>query len=118
MPIARKYQKDSAKLDQLVSRLLMPHFDINYAARLVLAHHWSAATPEQRRRFTDAFYQTVLHSYSAELVGFSLNDLQVLPYSGCAAATYASVDTLVHRRSGSRVNVEYSLHHTAGLEGL
>src|SRR5580698_8858678 len=37
------YRKDSGKLDKLVSRVLLPHFDSDYAAMLVLGKHWSTA---------------------------------------------------------------------------
>src|SRR5277367_6455275 len=57
------YRKDTAKLDKLVSRVLLPHFDSDYAAMLVLGKHWSSATPEQRQRFTDGFYHSLLHNY-------------------------------------------------------
>ena len=33
----------------LVGKLLAPHFDTEYAARLVLGQHWRDATPDQRR---------------------------------------------------------------------
>jgi len=106
------YRKDSVKLDKLVSRVLLPHFDTDYAAMLVLGKHWSTATPEQRKRFTDGFYHSLLHNYGTELVEFSLDRLQVLPYRGDAAATSASVHTLVRRSSGAQVNVNYSLRRT------
>jgi phospholipid transport system substrate-binding protein len=106
------YRKDSAKLDKLVSSVLLQHFDSDYAAMLVLGKHWSAATPEQRKRFTDGFYHSLLHNYGTELVEFSLDRLQVLPYRGDAAATAAVVHTLVRRSNGMQVNVNYSLRRT------
>jgi phospholipid transport system substrate-binding protein len=106
------YRKDAAKLDKLVSSVLLPHFDSDYAAMLVLGQHWASATPEQRKRFTDGFYHSLLHNYGTELVEFSLDRLQVLPYRGDAAATSASVHTLVRRSNGTQVNVNYSLRRT------
>lgn len=107
------YRKDTVKLDKLVSRVLLPHFDSDYAAMLVLGQHWASATPEQRQRFTDGFYHSLLHNYGTELVEFSLDRLQVLPYRGDAAATSASVHTLVRRSNGTQVAVNYSLRRNA-----
>jgi phospholipid transport system substrate-binding protein len=107
-----EYRRDPAELDSLVLRVLLPHFDTKLAARLVLARHWHDASLEQRRRFTDAFYHSVLHNYGAELVDFNLDRLRVLPYRGDPAATYATVSTLVGRRNGEQVQVDYSLHRT------
>jgi phospholipid transport system substrate-binding protein len=107
-----EYRKDAVKLDKLVSRVLLPHFDSDYAAMLVLGQHWASATPEQRQRFTDGFYHSLLHNYGTELVEFSLDRLQVLPYRGDPAATSASVHTLVRRSNGTQVAVNYSLRRT------
>ena len=52
------YAKDPAKLDALVANVLLPNFDSEYAARLVLGQTWRTATPEQRKRFVDAFYHS------------------------------------------------------------
>jgi ABC-type transporter MlaC component len=38
-------KKDPAALRSLVDRHLLPHFDTEYAARLVLGPHWRTATP-------------------------------------------------------------------------
>src|SRR5208282_4085776 len=107
-----EYRKDSVKLDKLVSSLLLPHFDTEYASRLVLGTHWSAATADQRERFRTGFYHSLLYNYGNELVGFDLNRLQVLPYKGDPQATVAVVRTFVRRSSGVQVAVNYSLRRT------
>src|ERR1700691_2185350 len=57
-----EYRKDSVKLDALVSSLLLPHFDTEYASRLVLGTHWAAATADQRERFRTGFYHSLLYN--------------------------------------------------------
>src|SRR4051812_29294950 len=49
-----EYRKDPAKIGALVDRVLLPHFDTEYSARLVLGKHWNTASPEQRQRFVSA----------------------------------------------------------------
>ena len=44
------YAKDPAKLDALVANVLLPNFDSEYSARLVLGQTWRTATPDQRKR--------------------------------------------------------------------
>ena len=61
------YTKDPQKLRELVDKYLLPHFDIEYAARLVLGKHWRTATPAQRKRFVDAFYQSLMRNYGDAL---------------------------------------------------
>src|SRR6185437_16982288 len=43
------YAKDPAKLDALVANVLLPNFDTEYSARLVLGQTWRTATPDQRK---------------------------------------------------------------------
>ena len=38
------YAKDPEKLDALVANVLLPNFDVDYAARLVLGQPWRTAT--------------------------------------------------------------------------
>jgi phospholipid transport system substrate-binding protein len=106
------YRRDPRKIDALVDRLLLPHFDTEYAARMVLARHWTTATPEQRKRFIDAFYHSLLGNYGSALSDFTGDRLQVLPYKGDPAATNATVRSLVRRSDGSNVAVNYSLRRS------
>jgi len=105
-------KKDPARVRKLVDEILLPHFDTDYSARLVLGTHWRNATPEQRRRFIDAFYQSLLRNYGSALADFTADRLAVLPFRGDLASGQAVVRTEVKRSNGQRVPVNYSLHST------
>ncbi len=109
------YAKDPAKLDALVANVLLPNFDTEYAARLVLGQTWRTATPEQRKRFVDAFYHSLLHNYGAALVDFTADRFVILPYKGDPNDTMATVRTEVKRSSGDKVPVNFSLRKVDGL---
>lgn len=104
-----EYVKDPKKIESLVDRVLLPHFDSQYAAQLVLGRHWAAASPEQRKRFVDGFYHSLLSNYSSALAGFTGEQLKVLPFRGDAAASSATVRTQVRKNDGGTVAVNYSL---------
>jgi phospholipid transport system substrate-binding protein len=108
-----EYRHDTAKINGMVDRILLPHFDTDYSARLVLGRHWNTATPEQRQRFIDAFYHSLLNNYGTALLDFTGDRLKVIPYKGDAAATNATVRTQVRKNDGTVVAVNYSLHRTA-----
>src|SRR5688572_10181589 len=91
------YRKDPAKIHALVERVLLPHFDTDYAAQRVLGRHWTAATPDQRKRFTKAFYQSLLENYGTALLDFTADKLEVLPFRGDPKAERATVQTRVKR---------------------
>src|SRR6202166_1642530 len=109
------YKNDPAKLDALVANVLLPNFDTEYAARLVLGQTWRTATPEQRKRFVDAFYHSLLHNYGAALVDFTADRFAILPYKGDANDTTATVRTEVKRSSGDKVPVIFSLRKVDGV---
>ena len=48
---------------------------VEYAARLVLGQTWRTATPEQRKRFVDAFYHSLLRNYGNALLNFTADQV-------------------------------------------
>jgi phospholipid transport system substrate-binding protein len=106
------YRADPAKLDALVGNVLLPNFDTEYSARLVLGQSWRTATPEQRKRFVDAFYHSLLRNYGAALIDFTGDRFVVLPYKGDPGDTTATVRTEVKKSSGDKVPVNFSLRKT------
>jgi phospholipid transport system substrate-binding protein len=109
------YAKDPAKLDSLVANVLLPNFDTEYAARLVLGQTWRTATPDQRKRFVDAFYHSLLRNYGAALVDFTADRFVILPYKGDPADVMATVRTEVKRSTGEKIPVNFSLRKTDGV---
>jgi phospholipid transport system substrate-binding protein len=106
------YAQDPKKLDALVGDVLLPNFDTEYSARLVLGQTWRTATPDQRTRFVQAFYHSLLRNYGAALVDFTADRFVVLPYKGDPGDTSATVRTEVKRASGAKVPVNFSLRQT------
>jgi len=106
------YTKDPARLRAAVDKHLVPHFDSEFAARRVLGKHWTAATPDQRKRFIDAFYNALMEDYGDALLEFTRDRMRILPFRGDPAVTTATVRTLVKRDDGTEVPVNYTLHAT------
>lgn len=107
------YRKDAVELRKMIDKYMLANFDTEYAARLVLAKHWRTATPEQRKQFIDAFYQSLLQSYGNSLLDFTADRLKILPYQGKAEDTTATVRSEIRRDNGSKVPVNYTLRKTA-----
>jgi phospholipid transport system substrate-binding protein len=108
-----EYQKNPALVRQLVDKNMLPYFDTAYAGQLVLGKNWRTATPEQRKRFIDAFYQSMLQNYGSALVEFTPDRLKILPFQGKPEDKVVTVRSEVRRDNGSRVPVNYSLRKTA-----
>ncbi len=107
-----EYSKDKSKVRELVDKNMLPYFDTAYSAQLVLAKHWRTATPEQRKRFIEAFYQSLLQNYGEALLEFTPDRLKILPFQGNPNDKVATVRSEVRRDDGSRVPVNYSLRQT------
>lgn len=105
-------KRDLARVRRLVDEILLPSFDTDYSARLVLGKHWRDATPAQRQRFIDAFYQSLLRNYGSALAEFTAERMALLPFRGDLATGQATVRTEVKRSDGTRVPVNYSMRAT------
>lgn len=107
-----EYRRDPKKIAALVDKYLMPHFDAETSARVVLGQFWRTATPEQRQRFVNAFYHSLLANYGDALAEFTADRLKIYPTRLEPGATSATVRTDVRRRNGDLVSVNYSLRLT------
>lgn len=110
------YRKDITGLYKMVDKLFLPHVDVPYAAQQVLGKYWREASATQRKRFTDALYQSLLTTYGKALNEFTGDQMKVLPFKGDPTASPASVRTTIRTRSGTNVGVDYSLRKNAAGE--
>ena len=109
-----EFRKDPTGLYELVENTLLPHFDTPYAAQLVLGQHWRNATPEQRKRFVEAFYKSLLYTYGDAMVDFTADRLKVFPTKVGPQDTRATVRTEVKRSNGTKVAVNYTMRKVNG----
>lgn len=106
------YRNDPTKVQALVDQYILPHIDTQFAAQLVLGKYWRTATPQQRQRFINAFYHSMLNNYGAAIVEFTANTLKVYPTRAGSADQNPVVRTEMSRSSGAPVSVNYYMHMT------
>jgi phospholipid transport system substrate-binding protein len=109
-----QFRKDPTGLYALVEQTLLPNFDTPYAAQLVLGTNWRNATPDQRKRFVDAFYKSLLYTYGDAMIDFTGDRLKVFPTKVTPEDTRATVRTEIKRSNGTKVSVNYTLRKTNG----
>lgn len=100
------------KLIELVDSILLPHFDIDYAAILVLGQHARSSTPEQRTRFAKAFYNSIAHRYAEGLLKYTEGSVKVLSDKGELNDKRTIVRTEVILDDGKHVSVDYAFRRT------
>lgn len=77
---ARGYAKeDPERFYREFTAILDPAVDFEAFARSVMAVHFRAATPEQRRRFADSFKWGLVRTYALALTEFSNGTVRVVP---------------------------------------
>ena len=98
----------------LIGKILLPHFDLGYASRLVLGPYWRTATPAQRQAFQQAFYKFLVHSYAVGLLhgNYSDRNLQVDRWRGSAHDNHAMIRSRVLRANAPTVQVDYAMVRT------
>ena len=106
------YRKDAAKREALMSQYLLPHLETERAAQLVLGQHWRAATPDQRKRFINAFYHSTLSNYGTAVAEFTASRLKVYHDPVEPGKTRTTVRTEIKRDSGAPVAVNYQMELT------
>ncbi|NII09799.1 ABC transporter substrate-binding protein [Oleiagrimonas sp. C23AA] len=102
------------KLIQVIDKVFLPHFDIDYASILVLGRHARQATPEQRERFAKAFYNSITHRYAEGLLNYTRGSVKVLPFKGSLDDRRSIVRTQVVLDDGKTVSVDYAFRKTSG----
>jgi phospholipid transport system substrate-binding protein len=100
---------DKEALYSLIDGILLPRFDRRFAAAQVLARNWRVASDEQKDRFVDAFYTSLLHRYADGVLEFDYNQIEVLPFRGDDSKPLATVKTIVSLDDGTKVPVNYTL---------
>lgn len=108
-------KKHPQELYELVGKIMLPHFDLNYATRIVLGPYWRTATPKQRQEFQDAFYKYLVHSYANHLLegNYTDRDIKVDPWRGSADENRTTVRSVVPRPNNAPpVQVNFAMVHT------
>jgi phospholipid transport system substrate-binding protein len=109
-PRAARHNVD--KVRPLLDQLLSPHFDSEYAARLVLGMHWREASLEQRQQFATALYQRLLRTYADAVIDWTPDRFKLLPVLADPAALRVTVHTLITNYHGTVVPVDFRIHET------
>jgi phospholipid transport system substrate-binding protein len=108
-----KTRRDADKIRPLIDGLLSPHFDLEYAARLVLGIHWRGATPEQRQQFGVVLYQRLLRTYAGAVAEWTPDRFKLLPLRADPQALQVTVHTLVTDSRSAVVPVDFRMRQTA-----
>jgi phospholipid transport system substrate-binding protein len=107
-------EANAKELYRVVDDVLRPNFDVAYAGRLVMGRHWPRSTEEQRTRFVEALYGSLVRKYARGLLEFREDTVHVLPHGGLIKLDedFVTVKTEVKTTDGKLVPVNYRTRWT------
>lgn len=100
---------DKVALYAMIDSILLPKFDRRYAAQLVLGRPWRDATEDQRSRFIEGFYSSMLRRYANGVLEFDQSKMEILPFRGDLEKKRTTVKTTVVLNDGTKVPVNYEM---------
>lgn len=103
-------EHDPEGLYQLVHAIVLPHFDFERMARLVLGKHWRDASDEQRARFTSEFRSLLVRTYGKALEAYEDQEILYLPMRGSESDGNVLVRTEIRPPDGFPVPINYALY--------
>jgi phospholipid transport system substrate-binding protein len=108
-----KTRRNPDKIRLLIDGLLSPHFDTEYAARMVLGNHWRSATPEQRQQFGVVLYQRLLRTYAGAFAQWTPDRFKLLPLRADPQALQVTVHTLATDSRNAVASVDFRMRQTS-----
>jgi phospholipid transport system substrate-binding protein len=64
------YRDDLPGFYKVVDDVLVPHFDVPFIARIVLARYWRTASDDEKQRFQTAFTNMLIRSYANAMLDY------------------------------------------------
>ena len=106
------------RLYELVSEIVLPHFDFESMGRWILGKYWQRATPAQRDQFISEFRSLLVRKYGSAVAKYADEDIVYLPFTMDANDTRVTVSTEISPANGTPVQIAYRLYHTdSGWKG-
>lgn len=105
-------KRDRDALYEFIDGILLPRFARKFAATAVLTKHWRTASDEQKQRFIDAFYTTLVRRYADGILEFDMDRIVIRPYKGDPTKRTTVVKTSVQLDNGTKIPVFYVLVNT------
>lgn len=107
-----EFGSDEDALFQAIDEILLPVFDVQRSGDLVLGRHARTASADQRRRFAQGLYRSLVRQYAENALDFSPDRLVVRPVRGEIDPRRTRVDSEVRLSDGTRVAIAYMLRET------
>lgn len=103
---------DARRLEALVDKKVLPHFDFERMTRLAVGRAWRSANDEQRQALVTEFRTMLVRAYTKSFLLYRDQSVAVTPVSVPATVDEVTVKTVLTKTSGQPVSIDYELRRT------
>lgn len=105
------YRSDLPGFYKVVDEKVVPHFDTKGIAQLVLGKNWKTATPDQKKRFEEAFKDSLIRTYARAMLDYHDSvAAEWAPLRAEAGATDVTVNAKIMRQAAPPIALSFSTH--------
>lgn len=102
-------RKEPGRIYDLVSSIVLPHFDFERMSSWVLGKYWRTATPAQKKRFSEEFRNLLVRTYATSLTEYTDRKINYLPFRADPNDTDVTVRTEVAQPGAAPIPIDYRL---------
>lgn len=103
-------EQQPQRIYELVSQIVLPHFDFERMSSWVLGKYWRTATPAQRQRFVEEFRTLLVRTYAKSLASYTDQKISYLPMRPATKQDEVKVRTEVDQPGGLPIPIDYDLY--------
>lgn len=107
--LSNTQNRDEKTLSDLITKIILPHMELDQMSEKVVGKYWLEATPTQRTQFKDAFTRYVIHTYSAPLASYTKEKVQFFPIREGSSGKSIEVHSVIEQLNGQNLSVTYRL---------
>ena len=107
-------QSNPMALEKLVRRRILPFIDFDAMSKLTLGKFWKRATPDQRKRFKNAYREMLVKSYTKTMLRYIGAVIKPANSSPKGKPGYVTVRTKVFPKGGSSLTANYDMRKKGG----
>jgi len=105
---------DKEKIYKLAEEKILPNFDFERVARLVLGRAWRSASDEQKKEFIVQFRTLLLKTYAVALSKYKNQTIEFKPTRMSDTDEIVIVKTEITQSGGQPIRVNYALSKNSG----
>ncbi|MDX2164391.1 MAG: ABC transporter substrate-binding protein [Gammaproteobacteria bacterium] len=104
-------KSDPDRVFNIVDRILLPHFDMEYMSRSVIGRSaWMSASAQDKKAFTPAFTELLTRTYASALASYTNQTVKFFPIrGGYEGQRQVTIHSEVIQPSGPSVPMSYIL---------